>query len=256
MLGQKKQSGRWDTLAACCSTTVSVETKNASQRQACRPVVKSWRIPSPCLACSSAPHLLPGPPSHHPPATLPPGAAPACRHRRWHAGGARTLRWLLPGLRRPASPRVQGGAGDAARQVRGPAAPPVCPPRSVVALLAACAGHVEHLTARPTQGSGGGREQGCRGPGPCHLGARAPSANLWLVTAATCKPFQVYLGCCGLFLPRRECYGIVDVFPDALHIRGVDTFASEVWPLQPLPQHPAARRGEAAREPAAAAVQP
>ncbi|KAI7843313.1 hypothetical protein COHA_003014 [Chlorella ohadii] len=34
--------------------------------------------------------------------------------------------------------------------------------------------------------------------------------------------------------PGRECYGIVDVYSDAIHIRGVDTFASEHWLLPPL----------------------
>ncbi|PSC71873.1 manganese-dependent ADP-ribose CDP-alcohol diphosphatase-like [Micractinium conductrix] len=41
--------------------------------------------------------------------------------------------------------------------------------------------------------------------------------------------------------PGRECYGIVEVFPHAVRINGVDTFASEEWPLAPLPG--AAARG-------------
>ncbi|PRW39318.1 manganese-dependent ADP-ribose CDP-alcohol diphosphatase-like [Chlorella sorokiniana] len=46
--------------------------------------------------------------------------------------------------------------------------------------------------------------------------------------------------------PGRECYGIVDVYPDAIHIRGVDTFASEHWPLPPLAAAPAPPPGDAA----------
>lgn len=40
----------------------------------------------------------------------------------------------------------------------------------------------------------------------------------------------------------------MDVYPDAIHIRGVDTFASEHWPLPLLVKAPAPA--------AAAAVQP
>ena len=53
----------------------------------------------------------------------------------------------------------------------------------------------------------------------------------------------------------RECYGIVDVYPDAIHIRGVDTFASEQWPLPPLAAA-AARAAAAAAEPPQPAAAP
>ncbi|KAI3431396.1 hypothetical protein D9Q98_004449 [Chlorella vulgaris] len=42
---------------------------------------------------------------------------------------------------------------------------------------------------------------------------------------------------------HSECYGIVEVFPDLVRINGVDTFASEEWPLPPLPAAPVRGRG-------------
>lgn len=47
----------------------------------------------------------------------------------------------------------------------------------------------------------------------------------------------------------RECYAIVEVYADAVHIKGVDTFASEHWLLPPLP----AANGATEQRPAAAA---
>jgi hypothetical protein len=56
--------------------------------------------------------------------------------------------------------------------------------------------------------------------------------------------------------PCRECYGIVDVYPDLLRINGVDTFASEEWRLPPLPpgQPPSGKVAVGAMAPAGAAA--
>lgn len=51
--------------------------------------------------------------------------------------------------------------------------------------------------------------------------------------------------------PGRECYGIVEVFADAIRINGVDTFASEEWPLAPLGPPTAAAAAAPAGAPAA-----
>lgn len=33
--------------------------------------------------------------------------------------------------------------------------------------------------------------------------------------------------------PGRDCFALVDVYPDRVEVGGVDTFASTVWPLAP-----------------------
>lgn len=76
--------------------------------------------------------------------------------------------------------------------------------------------------------------QPCRVPGP-------------QARSATPHPPCLLMPCPSLpHVPGRECYGIVDVYPDAVHIKGVDTFASEHWPLPPLPP----RKGAAEQRPA------
>lgn len=175
MLGQKKQSGRWDTVAACCSTTVSVETKNASYRQACRPAAGRQQIPSPCLACSGAPPPPPVPALQRSP------CHPACRCctstpapwlARWRGTPTPTASaWTRPACATACARRCWRRRPAGGRPCGAP-----CVPSSLCCCPACCfAGLLEHLTARPTQGSGAGREQGCRGPCPCHP-ARTPLA--------------------------------------------------------------------------------
>ncbi|KAL4440436.1 hypothetical protein ABPG75_003437 [Micractinium tetrahymenae] len=53
--------------------------------------------------------------------------------------------------------------------------------------------------------------------------------------------------------PGRECYGVVEVFDDAIRIAGVDTFASEEWVLPPAPVSAAAAAAAAAPAAGAAA---
>lgn len=48
----------------------------------------------------------------------------------------------------------------------------------------------------------------------------------------------------------------MDVYPDAIHVRGVDTFASEHWPLPPLPAAAAPAAAAAAAEPPQPAAAP
>jgi hypothetical protein len=52
--------------------------------------------------------------------------------------------------------------------------------------------------------------------------------------------------------PGRECYAIVDVFSDRICINGVDTFASEEWPLLAPPGSTGSSSGATRQQPATA----
>ena len=54
--------------------------------------------------------------------------------------------------------------------------------------------------------------------------------------------------------PGRHCYGVVSVYGDRVEVSGVDTFASESWPLEPLEQPQPQRQQQ--QEAAAVAAAP
>ena len=55
--------------------------------------------------------------------------------------------------------------------------------------------------------------------------------------------------------PGRHCYGVVHVYADRVELCGVDTFASESWPLEP-PQQQQEQQQEQPQSPVAAAAAP